>query len=135
MRFVNINGLKIVGSGAFSTVYRLSSTRIIKVYDRGHLHDANIMSEEIELSMSSKYALPVLDVAIAKKKLKKSVNCYYAVIKRYLPNRPNWDEQTNVKRLLPRKLQVDCHSENFRKDEKGNIFLIDTQGSYALGCL
>lgn len=127
MRFVNVSKLKYIGSGSFATVYRLSPRRVIKVYDRDPKHDGNIMAEEIELSKTSPHALPVLDVAIARRGKKR----YYAVIKRYLPRRVTWTEMRQLESRLPRKLRDDCHTDNVRKDDKGRMFLIDTQGKYA----
>lgn len=131
MRFVNISGLKRLGGGVFSTVYRLSPNRVIKVYDNYVDHSINIMAEEIELSMKSPHALPVLDIAIAKRRTKR----YYAVIKKYLPYRVTWEEIDNLRDALPGCLREDCHIDNARKDEKGNVFLIDTQGRYAFELL
>ncbi len=127
MRFVNVSRLKYLGQGEFSRVYRLSSQRVIKVYDRHDKWDAGIMAEEIELSMASPHALPVLDVAIARRGNKR----FYAVIKKYIPHGVTWEEMQALQRKLPAKLKDDCHYGNVRKDEKGKIFLIDTQGQYA----
>jgi hypothetical protein len=136
MRTVNITKLKRVGSGAFSTVYRLSSKRVVKVYNKSDSqHDGNIMAEEIELSMCSQYALPVLEAVVAKKIMKSGVKYYYAVIKEYMPHRATWREVDRLTSRLPRKLQDDCYYDNVRKDNKGNIFLIDTQGDYAFDTL
>lgn len=131
MRFVNTKGLRCIGSGVFASVYRLSPTRIIKVYDYDPQHDGNLMAEEIELSMCSEHALPILDVAIAKKRGKR----YYAVIKEYLPKRATYLEAIRLEKILPRRLQLDCHEENVRKNKKGKMFLIDTQGRYAFKVL
>lgn len=127
MRFVNVSKLKRIGSGYFSTVYRLSPQRVIKVYNHHKGHDGNIMAEEVELSGSSPHALPVLGVAIAVK----GATRHYAVIKKYIPRRATWKEADDLRDVLPRKLQADCYSDNVRKDDKGRLFLIDTQGNYA----
>lgn len=127
MRTIDISKLKRIGSGAFSIVYRLSSTRIIKVYNRHPKYDMGIIAEEIELSMISEYALPVLDIVIAKNKRFR----YYAVIKEYLPYQATFDEIHEVTYLLPYKLREDCHEGNIRKNSKGKVYLIDTQGNYA----
>jgi hypothetical protein len=127
MRLINVDGLKFLGRGEFGNVYKLSPTKVIKVYMYYRKHDVNIMAEEIELSTRSEHALPVADVAIARKRNK----CYYAVIKKYLSNEATYGEIASLKKLLPKELKIDCHSDNVRKDEKGRVFLIDTQGTYA----
>jgi hypothetical protein len=130
MRFINVRGLKLLGSGYFGRVYRLSPRRVIKVYDCGCEDDPHIMSEEVEMSMISEHALPVLDVVIAIERNKH----YYAVIKKYLPHNITWDEGDQLYKNLPKKLRWDCGSSNARKDYNGKVFLIDTQGDYALDC-
>jgi len=127
VRIVNVDRLNILGHGSFSTVYHLSPRRVIKVYNQFPEFDMGIMAEEIEMSMCSEYALPVLDVVIALSNQKR----YYAVIKKYLPFEVTHLEANRLSRLLPHKLKLDCHSANVRKDGKGNLFLIDTQWNYA----
>ena len=120
-----------LGSGSFGTVYRLSKTKVIKVYNRfayySKSQDGNIMAEEVELSMCSEHALPVLEVAVATK----GDECFYAVIKRYLPNTATYKDSDRLRSLLPWDLRADCYSANVRKDSKGRAYLIDTQGKYA----
>jgi hypothetical protein len=127
MRIINVDCLKRLGGGVFSTVYHLSPRRVIKVYDKFSKYDMGIIAEEIEMSMCSEYALPVLDVAIATRRKRR----YYAVIKKYLPFSVTFREALRFEKILPRRLRFDCHRENVRKDGRGNLFLIDTQGNYA----
>jgi len=131
MKFINVDDLEFIGSGAFSRVYRLSPTEIIKVYFYYNKCDINIMAEEIELSMTSDYALPVLNVAVAINKKRH----HYAVIKKYLPREATVRECRRLEKRLPKCLRRDCYCDNARVDEKGNVFLIDTQGPYAFGLL
>jgi hypothetical protein len=127
MRFINIDNLTWLGGGSFGSVYRLSPRRIIKVYNYIDVHDNNIMIDEMEASLCSEHALPVLDIVTAVR----SGYHYYAVIKKYLPFRVTYTESQHLKRNLPKKLQWDCHSGNALKDYNGKVFLVDTQGTYA----
>jgi len=130
MKIIDVSNLPHIGSGCFSDVYRLSPRKIIKVYTQDPAADASeYMIEEIELSKKSKYTLPVLDVAIAKR----GKRHYYAVIKRYIPKEVSYFESERFKRLLPKVLRVDAKKRNIRKDSRNRMYLIDTQGPVALG--
>ena len=129
MRYIDISNLPHIGYGAFSNVYRISKNRIIKVYDQDKPADASeFMIEEIELSKKSKYTLPVLDTAIARR----GEWHYYAVIKRYIPFEANSNDVKKIEKKLPKILREDLKEENVRKDSRNRIYLIDTQGPVAL---
>ena len=136
MRVVNLKGLKRIGWGAFSEVYKLSQKKVIKVYTWYEPQDLRIVAEEIELSHSSEYTLPVLETAIARKGNK----LHYAVIKKYLPYPASKREATKLRTLIRKEkvkggLILDCYGENVRKDKRGKFFLVDTQGTYAFRVL
>lgn len=134
MRVIDVSRLRPIGSGEFGAVYRISSKRIIKVYNNDYYDDCylDIMAEEIELSYLSKHSLPVLGTAIAKK----NGRLFYAVIKEYLPYHATSADAIRLRELFKKNkrtwvLADDCYSNNVRKDRKGRTFLIDTQGDYA----
>lgn len=137
MEIINIDELTCIGQGSFARVYKLSPTRVIKVYERWSQRSIKIinriMGEEVRLSRSSPYVLPVLKVVLAKKKV--GFRCsqyYYAVIKKYIPHPINGEEWEKLRELVPKKLQWDCSFANCGKDEDGNLYLIDAQGPYTV---
>jgi len=125
MQYIDISKLKCIGFGSFGTVYRISKNRIVKVYDQHKPEDVlSIMIEEIELSQISKYALPVIDVAVVRNKKYH----YYGVIKRYIPYKANGYDIIKLENKLPKILQYDIRKNNVRKDSRNRVYLIDTQG-------
>lgn len=117
-----------VGSGYYATVYRLSPRRVVKVF-QNHV-PKYVVSSEIEGSKVSKYALPVLKVV--KVKFKNESECW-RLVKKYIPHEVSRDESDFLKSKLrlesekAKKLCFDCHEYNVRRDNKGKLWMIDTQ--------
>jgi hypothetical protein len=126
-RLIKVNSNQLIGSGCYGDVYRISSRRVVKVYQ--DLEDAEeIRRDEILGSRLSEYCLPILEkvnVRVGEKSKQ-----YLGVIKRYLPYKycGNFCLCSHLSRF--KRTQVlagDAHFENIRCGKDGKPYLIDTQ--------
>lgn len=106
--------------GAYGMVYRIDPDRIVKVSTR-----KDVTIDELEGSKLSKYALPVLETVRVKDKFGKFIG--YGLIKEYIPHTTTYQESADFCGKMPKLLQIDCRNANVRKDEEGNMYLVDTQ--------
>jgi hypothetical protein len=128
MRVINTEKLEMIGDGAVGNVYRLSKTKIVKVYcnarnffNKEH-SDLIALNQELTACLCSKYVLPIKEAVIAKVGGK----LFHGSVKEYLPYEVSELEASEIEVLLPEKLRWDVHLGNVRKDIKGKCWLIDS---------
>lgn len=121
---ISIKGKKLIGSGLYANVYRLSPRRVVKVF---HLRDSKtlekIIKDEIKGSKKMKGGLPIL--AIVKVELSKYET--YGLIKKYVPYTVSYKEMHRAVDEGKISNIWDLHDKNVRKDSKGKFWIIDTQ--------
>lgn len=127
METIFTNKLKLIGTGAFGKVFRLSHRRIVKVFSSYNSEEYvnRIIKDEIRGS-KFKGSLPVLkvvNVVINGRKTK-------GLVKRYLQYPITPRELDDLIRKKKITALWDDRPVNFRKDSKGNIYRIDTMTSW-----
>lgn len=139
IRRIKVFSKQKIGEGAYGTVYRISPRRVVKIFDISLAIEEQMEAclDEIEGSQIYAYALPVLGIAevtLRKRnyigpsdyKIKKFTG--YGVIKKYLPYQAKEHEIKTLyqQRNYDGKWYWDDHPYNYRKDNRGNIYLVDT---------
>jgi hypothetical protein len=126
MEAIKTDRLKILGCGSYGKVFRLSKSRVLKVYFNNGFsphQDMSTLVQEIDAGLKyPRWALPVLGVAIAEM----NGQLYHAAIKEYIPYRLTKDEEEDFYVQLPGDLRWDFDSENVRKDKNSRFWVIDT---------
>lgn len=126
-RTIKVNRTQLIGDGSFANVYRISPRRVVKVFRPDEFDDEDInwfIEDEIAHSRGKGH-LPVLETVdvILPGKIKPTPG----LVKRFLPYEASWEDFIN----FPEE-HWDDHEENFRKDSRGNVFIIDSQSEEAM---
>jgi hypothetical protein len=123
MRKIKVTSEQWIDSGSYGAVYRISKTKVVKAFFN-HPYMEEIIRDEIRGSKLFKAALPILEVVtVVLPDDKETVG----LIKRYIPYSVTNKEMLEATRKKEITYSWDRRADNFRKDKKGRIWMIDTQ--------
>jgi hypothetical protein len=133
-RRVYTKGCKFLGSGAYGSVYRISPKRIVKVYNLSEI-SIGFLAEKQRLAIELRYArdeirgskryafgLPVLQIVMC---INGHGKKHIGVIKKYLPKSARWKDLDKAYKFRQRPWDDGCR--NYRRDNNGKLYMIDTQ--------
>ena len=133
-----LTGRQLFGEGEFSTIYRVSPTRIIKVYSklgRYTEEERDFMIADEIYGGSLNYGLPVIKEIAVEIPYCNCGDCIKpppakGLVKRFIPFPVTENECYEIVNRpdFPIELKWDSnHPRQMRKDHKGRIYVIDTQ--------
>lgn len=111
-----------LSEGSFAEVYKISPRRIIKIYMEEYFEDGMLYAQdEVDGVKYFRNGLPVIKtVAVFYERSWRAAN-----IKRYIPNPIT---EYELDQYAKRKADFfDCGIDQYRKDNKGTIYRVDTQ--------
>jgi hypothetical protein len=120
-----------IGEGGYATVYRISPQRVVKVFHQELDKDRDkLIRDEIRGSKQMKAALPVLRVVDV---ITPWGHQTKGLVKQYIPHKVTHDELREFlkKNYKSRRTPWDTYKDNYGKDNKGNVYRIDTQTATA----
>jgi len=121
---IELKDKQTIGNGAYAKVYKISPRRVVKVYyDEDDKIINKLINDEIKGSKRL-FNLPVLKVV----KVKIGNKIKQGLVKRFIPNTITFEELCSFAKKNNLKYW-DMTTHNFRKDSKGNIYMIDSQTS------
>lgn len=121
---IDLRSLKRVGEGSYGIVYMLEPTKVVKVFWSGYSKRKQklLLKDEIEGSKRPG-ALPVLETI---KVLETDGTETEGLVKKFIPHKLSEEEfDAFLTHRLHRTFDDRCC--NYRKDEDGTIYKIDTQ--------
>ena len=123
MRKITVTVDQEIGSGYYSRVYRISETLVVKAFKMIDIAEL-LVADEIYGSTLYKNALPVLEKVIV---VLPDGQETFGLVKTYIPFELTIEEiLTAIDEGLIEKFW-DTSTNNFRKDEDGKIWQIDSQ--------
>lgn len=128
MRKIKVTDEQCIGYGSFGTVYKISPRKVVKAFFRDPRMEAYV-KDEIRGSKLFKAALPILEVVTV---ILPDNTETVGLVKRYIPNSVSYEEMLEATRKKEITYSWDRKADNFRKDKKGKIWMIDTQTIAAL---
>ena len=128
MRKIKVISEQWIGEGSYGTVYRISPRKVVKAFFRDPRMEAYV-KDEIRGSKLYKAALPILEVVTV---VLPDDEETVGLVKRYIPNGVSYNELRAALRNKLINYGWDVRTDNYRKDNKGRIWRIDTQTIAAL---
>ena len=123
LRRIRVRENQQIGEGSFGIIYRISKTKIVKAFYRKSFNE-QFARDEVRGSKLFKGALPILEVVIVILPNKRET---IGLIKKYIPHSISSFELLQAIHRKEVNRNWDSNPRNFRKDDKGKIWRIDTQ--------
>ncbi len=126
LRKITVREDQRIGNGCYSTVFKISESLIVKAfgYNNNYSFSELLAADEIHGSKVYNNALPVLEEVIV---VLPNGQETVGLVKTYIPFPLTYDEFYAARDKGLIEIFWDNHINNFRKDEDGKIWLIDTQ--------